>query len=165
MPSLYSRLREFVRPDFDTMTTLLLISLSRSRHVPGDNLPRIPVGYRAHAAEVLKRYAPDKNQAMQYMVSCQTICQMKLELRHLAILEPVVGTSADLGQQCLPQINASSSKSSWLVSLIYSATNRYYANVDLNASARIEYESDVAMHTNSNQRVGLLPLSYCQATS
>jgi len=68
------------------MTTMLMIALLRSRQAPGDNKPRIPVGYRAHAGEVLKRYAPDKNQAIQCMVSCQTMCQMKLELRHLAIL-------------------------------------------------------------------------------
>jgi len=95
MPSLYSRLQGFVRPYFDAMTTMLMIALSRSRHAPGDNTPRFPVGYRAHAAEVLKRYTLDKNQAIQCMVSCQTMCQMKLELRHLAIRKPVVGTSAD----------------------------------------------------------------------
>jgi len=116
MPSLYSRLREFVRPDFDTIPTLLMLALSRSRHVPGDHTPRIQVGDCAHAAEVLKRYAPDKNQAMQCTVSCQTIFQMKLELRRLAILEPVVGTSADLGRQCLSQINATPSKAVWPVS-------------------------------------------------
>jgi hypothetical protein len=32
---------------------------------------------------------------------------MKLELINLAILEPVVETSADLGQQCILQLNAS----------------------------------------------------------
>jgi len=107
MPSLYSCLRRFVSPFFDTMTTLLIVELSRSRHAARDNSPPIPVGYRAHAAEVLKRYAPDKNQAIQCTVSCQTTCQMKLELKYLAILEPVVGTSAVLGRQCLSQINAS----------------------------------------------------------
>jgi len=107
MPSLYSCLRGFVRPFFDTMTTLLMIVLSRSCHVPGDKAPPIPVGYCALAAEVLKRYAPNKNEAIQYTVSCQTTCQMKLELNYLAILEPAVGTSADLGRQCLSQINAS----------------------------------------------------------
>jgi len=116
MTSLYSRLQSFVRPYFDGMTTELMIALSRSRCAPGDQTPRILVGYRAHAAVVLERYAPNRNQAIQCMVSCQTVCQMKLELRHLAILEPVVGTSADLGQQCLLQINASPSKAVWFVS-------------------------------------------------
>ena len=42
------------------------------------------------------------------------VCQMKLELRHLAILEPVVGTSGDPGRQCLLQIDASPySYSAW----------------------------------------------------
>jgi hypothetical protein len=80
MPSLYSRLRRFVRPYFNAMTTVLLIALSQSHHMPVDITPHIPVGYHAHAAEVLKRDAPDKNQAIQCTVSCQTICQMKLEL-------------------------------------------------------------------------------------
>ena len=53
---------------------MLMIELSWSRHAPSDNMPRIPVGYRVHAAEVLKRYAPDKNQAIQCMISCQTMC-------------------------------------------------------------------------------------------
>jgi hypothetical protein len=114
MPSLYTRLRGIVRPDFDRVTTILIIALSWSHHAPGDNTPLIPVGYPAHAAEVLKRYAPDKNQAIQCTLSCQTMYQMKLELRHLAILKPVVGTSADLGRQCLSQINASPSKAIWL---------------------------------------------------
>jgi len=107
MPSLYSRPRGFVRPYFDAMTTVLMIALSRSCHAPNDNTPRLSIGYRAHAAEVLKRYASDKNQAIQCMVSCQTMCQMKLELRHLAIVMPVVGTSANHGWQCLSQIDAS----------------------------------------------------------
>jgi len=62
-----------------------MIVLSRSRHMPGDNFPCIPVGYRVHAGEVLKRYAPDKNRATHRMMSYQTVCQMKLELRHLII--------------------------------------------------------------------------------
>jgi hypothetical protein len=114
MPCLDSRLRGFVHPDFDAMTTVLMIAFSRSRYAPGKITPRIPVGYRTHTAEVFKRYAPDKNQAIQCRVSCQTVCQMKLELRHLAILEPVVGTSADLCRQCLSQINASPTKAIWL---------------------------------------------------
>ena len=73
MPSLYS-LRGFVHPYFDAMTTMLMIESLWSRHVPGNELPRIPVGYRAHAAEVLKRDAPDENQAIQHIVSCQTMC-------------------------------------------------------------------------------------------
>jgi len=50
------------------MTTMLMIALLRSRHAPVDNTPHLPVGYRAHAAEVLKHYTPDKNQAIQCMV-------------------------------------------------------------------------------------------------
>jgi len=107
MASIYSRLRGFVRPYFEAMATMLMIALSRSHHAPGDITPCLPVGYRAHAAEVLNCYAPDKNKAIQCMVSCQTMCQMKLELRHLAIHKPVVGTSANLGHQCLSQINSS----------------------------------------------------------
>jgi len=53
---------------------MLMIESLWSRHVPGNELPRIPVGYRAHAAEVLKRDAPDENQAIQHIVSCQTMC-------------------------------------------------------------------------------------------
>jgi hypothetical protein len=79
------------------------------------------------------------------------MCPIKLKLRHLAILEPVVGTSANLGRQCLSQIISSPSKVIWLASWIDSASNRYYANVDHDASARLEYKSDIAMHTNSNQ--------------
>ena len=79
-------------------------------------MPRLPAGYRAHAAEVLKRYTADMNQAFPCMVSCQTIHQIKLELSHLAIRKPVVGTSADRGWYCLLQINASQFKTIWLVS-------------------------------------------------
>jgi len=85
MPSLYSRLHWFVCPYFNAMTTMLMIALSWSHHAPGDNMPCIPVSYRVHTSEVLKHYAADKNQAIQRMISCQTMCQMKLELRHLAI--------------------------------------------------------------------------------
>ena len=35
------------------------------------------------------------------------VCQMKHELTHLAILEPVVGTSGDPRRQCVLQINGS----------------------------------------------------------
>jgi len=86
MRSLYTRLRGFVRPYCDAMTTMLIVALSQSCHVPGDNTPCFPVGSCPHAAEVLNNHAPDKNQAIQRMVSCQTMCLMKLELRHLAIL-------------------------------------------------------------------------------
>jgi len=67
------------------MTIVLMVGFLRSRHVPGDIMPRIPVAYRVHADEVLKCFAPDKNQAIHHMISCQTMCQMKLELRHLTI--------------------------------------------------------------------------------
>ena len=67
------------------MTTVLMIPLLWSCHAPSDNMPPIPAGYRIHADEVLKRFAPDKNQVIHRMISCQTMCQMKLELRHLAI--------------------------------------------------------------------------------
>jgi hypothetical protein len=107
MPSLYTCLEGLLPRYFDTITTMLMIALLRSHHAPDDNTPRIPVGYRAHATEVLKHYPPDNNQAIQCTVSCQTMCQMKLELGHLAMLETVVGTSTDLGRQCLSQNNAS----------------------------------------------------------
>jgi len=93
-----------------------MMALLRSSHASGDCTPHVPVGYPAHAAEVLQRYAPDKNLAIQCMVTFQTVCQMKLELRHLAILEPVVEISADLSRQCLSQIHASPTKATWLVS-------------------------------------------------
>jgi hypothetical protein len=105
--SLYSRLRGTVNTYFDGITTMLMRALSRCRHAPGDTTPCILVSYRGHATEVLKRYAPDKNQAIQCMVSCQAMCQMKLELRHLIILKPVVGTSANPSQVCLLQIKGS----------------------------------------------------------
>jgi len=85
MPSSYSRLRGFVCPYFDATTIMLMIALSRSRLAPSDKMPCIPVGYSVHAAEVSKGFTPDKNQAIQCMILCQTMCQMKLELRHLAI--------------------------------------------------------------------------------
>jgi len=53
MSSLYSCLRGFVHPYFDTMTAKLMIALSlsphESNHAPGDNMLCIPVGYRVHA--------------------------------------------------------------------------------------------------------------------
>jgi len=85
MPFHYSHLGGFVRPYFDRMATSLVIVLSQLCLAPGDNIPRIPVGYHVHADEVLKHYAADKNQAIHCMIPCQTMCQMKLELRHLAI--------------------------------------------------------------------------------
>ena len=78
MPSHYSRLRGCVHLYFDAMTTVLMIALSRLRHASGDNLPRIPVGYRIHADEVLKRYSPDYDRAIHRIISCQIVCQMKL---------------------------------------------------------------------------------------
>jgi len=60
-----------------------MIALSQSHHATGDNLPHIPVRYHVHAGEVLKCYAPDKNQAIHRMISYQTMCHIKLELRHL----------------------------------------------------------------------------------
>ena len=67
------------------MTTMLMIALPQSRHAPGDNIPRIPVGYHVHAGKILECYAPDKNQAIHRMISCQTMCLMKLELRNHAV--------------------------------------------------------------------------------
>ena len=110
MPSLYSRLRGFVRPYFNAMTTMLMIALSRSGHAPSDNTPCIPLGYRAHAAEVLKQYVPDKNQAIQLMVSCQTMCQMKLELRHLTILWAISWNNYWLWSVVLIAINCLTSR-------------------------------------------------------
>jgi len=80
----------------------VVIALSRSHHAPGNVTPgnvtpgnvtpgnvtpHIPVGYQVHVDEVLKRYTPDKDQAIHRMISCQTMYPMKLELRHLAIVE------------------------------------------------------------------------------
>ena len=89
MSSIYSCRREFVRPYFDTMTFVLMIGLSQwhltTYYVPGDNLPRFLIGHCVHACEILKRYTPDQNQAMHCTISCQTMRQTELELRHLAI--------------------------------------------------------------------------------
>ena len=57
-------------------------------HVPGDNLPCIPVRYCVHVDEVCKHYAPDKNQATHRMISSAKICQMQLELSHHTIRLP-----------------------------------------------------------------------------
>jgi hypothetical protein len=54
-----------------------MTALLRSRHAPSDNMLHIPVGYHVHAAKVLKCYAPDMNQAIQCMISYQTLCKMK----------------------------------------------------------------------------------------
>jgi hypothetical protein len=45
-----------------------MIVLSRSRHAPGDNMPRISAGYHCHADEELKRFAPDKDQAIDCLI-------------------------------------------------------------------------------------------------
>jgi hypothetical protein len=54
-------------------------------YMPGDNWPRIPVGCHVQVDEVLRCYASEKNQAIHRVISCQTMCQMRLELRHLAM--------------------------------------------------------------------------------
>jgi hypothetical protein len=51
-------------------------------------MPRIPVGISLHADVVLKQYAPDKNQAIYRMMSCQRMGQLKLNLRQLTICLP-----------------------------------------------------------------------------
>lgn len=53
----------------------------------------------------------------------------------------------------------------WIGSYIQSAPNRYYASVEFDASAHIEYKSGVAIHINSNQCAELLQASYLQPTS
>jgi len=83
MPSLYSCLAGVVRPYCDTMTAVLMMALSQAGHAPGDSMPHIPGGYGVHADEVLKRYTSDKIQAIHRTISCQTLCEMKLEPRHL----------------------------------------------------------------------------------
>jgi len=74
------------------MTTLLIIVLSwyvmPFQHASNNNLPRIPIDYRVHVDEIIKPYAPDKNQAIHRMISWRTMCQLELELRHLAIRLP-----------------------------------------------------------------------------
>jgi hypothetical protein len=99
LPYLYSCLRGPVHPFFNTITTLLMIALSRSRHAPSDNMPCIPVGYCVHGDEVVNQYCSDNNQAIVRMISCLTKCQIDLELRQLEMrLVSVVRKSANLGR-------------------------------------------------------------------
>jgi hypothetical protein len=85
MPSLYRCLRGSIHPYFDAMTPMLMIAFSQSHSVPSDNMPCMPVGYHVHTGEVLKYCAPDNNQTIHRMISCQTLCQIELELRYLAM--------------------------------------------------------------------------------
>jgi hypothetical protein len=74
MPSLYSRHGVFVCPDFDVMTSVVMIALLRVCPAPGESKPCIPVRYRAYEVEELQRYTTDKNQAFHCMMSWQTTC-------------------------------------------------------------------------------------------
>jgi len=71
------------------MTTELMIALLQSRYTISDyawiSLATLPSGLSCSCNVVSKRYAPNKNQAIHRMISCQTICQMELVLRHLTI--------------------------------------------------------------------------------
>jgi len=67
------------------MNTIVMIALSRSYRAPGDNLPRVLIGYRVHVDEVLKRYSIDRIQVIHCIISYQTMCPRKLELKHRAI--------------------------------------------------------------------------------
>jgi len=85
MPFRYSQLRGLDSQLLHTMTTMPMIAESQSQHASSDNRPRIPLGYCIHPGEVFKWLVPEKNQAIHWMISCQSECLRKLELRYLAI--------------------------------------------------------------------------------
>ena len=109
-PPLYSWLRGFVRPYFDTITTSILIALSRSRlRMRPVISATLPNWLSCSCNVVSKHYAPDKNQAIHRMISCHTVPQTKLKLRHLTtrFCDSSWNVCQQISWQRLSQINAS----------------------------------------------------------
>jgi hypothetical protein len=82
-----------------------------------------PYGYRVHAGEVLKCYAPDKNQAIptRYHISGHNF---NLDISHS--YGSVIGTAADIADRML----YANQYYSMIASLSDVAANHYYTDVD-----------------------------------
>jgi len=158
---LYLLLWGLVHPYYEAMTPTIMIALSQLHHTISVLAWWLsathPSTWSCSCNVVSKHHSANNNEAINRMISCQTMSRIELELRHheIHLLLWLEHQSIIVGS-AWSQIDASLY---WLVSLHY-RFNRWptdtWPTQNMTHLLVITTKSEVAIHTNWNQWAGLL---------